>query len=552
MAINKGFIKDWLGNRILPITRGELILDRDGNMAIASNLFLAGEQRDENGNLLRDSQGNLLPGLITAAERAMLTGGGSGGGISDIYTKLGYINSGIQVGGETLNFYTTTGTPINLVSVGDGAVTVSKGENNSISFNLTPITNSETSASQILKSITIDKFGRVTAVTGSALTNAEIPDELSGKTIKNSVLDGCTTAVTDIAENDNAVVNKAYVDTKFREVTGMATGALKFGGVISDATTAVNLLKDKTAWDNYFKITGEFDIDKSNLLDTSGLILTGDVLKTKIGDTVIIYSENKSASIAKFVYIPSADDITTLTVKCDADSENAITRKIGNVTLQFAQPFTAIGSGNTAYITLPQVSQTQSGYLSASDYNEFKGITGALKVEYTGEITSSTGAGVYKIGTLTIGPNTQEVYGKYHVSSLTLENGTGTDTSYNPILKFTETGETDVKLTLKGVQGISVKKNGNDVEFAVVNEVLPASNKYLTINSGYQFGVKIGSTTESGVIDGLTDYAEFIEFQKLVYAAALSTDVIATSLKDTTQDYHYGSTKLAAAVAITI
>ena len=95
MAINKGFIKDWLGNRILPITRGELILDRDGNMAIASNLFLAGEQRDENGNLLRDSQGNLLPGLITAAERAMLTGGGSGGGISDIYTKLGYINSGI-------------------------------------------------------------------------------------------------------------------------------------------------------------------------------------------------------------------------------------------------------------------------------------------------------------------------------------------------------------------------------------------------------------------------------------------------------------------------
>ena len=32
MATNKGFIKDWKGNKILPITRGELVLDKDGNI----------------------------------------------------------------------------------------------------------------------------------------------------------------------------------------------------------------------------------------------------------------------------------------------------------------------------------------------------------------------------------------------------------------------------------------------------------------------------------------------------------------------------------------
>jgi hypothetical protein len=36
MAINKGFIKDWQGNTILPITRAELVLDVDGKVALQS------------------------------------------------------------------------------------------------------------------------------------------------------------------------------------------------------------------------------------------------------------------------------------------------------------------------------------------------------------------------------------------------------------------------------------------------------------------------------------------------------------------------------------
>ena len=559
MAINKGFIKDWLNNTVLPITRSELVLDREGRVALTSNLFLAGEQTDENGNLLTDAQGNPLPGLITAAERAMLTGGGNGGGIADLYTKLGYINTGLQFGGTTLNFFNAAGnaTPINITSIGEGLLNISLN-GNSASINLKPIASDATEITKILKSIKVDKFGRVTEVTGDALTNAEIPEELTGKKIKNGKLDNCETLITDVPEVDNAIVNKAYVDAKILEVTGKATGALKFKGVISDATTASNLLNNRNVWNGYYKITGEFTIPESDLEDTNGLKIESGKLTTQVGDTAIIYQSNSSASRAKFVYIPSGDDITALTVKCDADSTNALNRQVGNLTLQFSQPFTAKNSGNTAYIILPEVSTSSvGGYLSISDYNEFKSLSGSLKVSYTGEITAAGPANVYKIGTLTIGTTENIIYGKYNISSLSLENGTGTDTSYNPILKFTETGAADVKLTLKGLNGIVVKKNGNDVEFSVANEIIPVSQKYLNVTQGYKFGVTVGSLTEGAnnevtINDGLTDYAEFANFRANVLAKTTIFQLVTNSLTDTTKDLHYGSTKLVEAITLTI
>jgi hypothetical protein len=36
MATNKGFIRDYDGNKLLPITRGELVLDKDGKIALNS------------------------------------------------------------------------------------------------------------------------------------------------------------------------------------------------------------------------------------------------------------------------------------------------------------------------------------------------------------------------------------------------------------------------------------------------------------------------------------------------------------------------------------
>jgi hypothetical protein len=40
--ITKGFIKDWQGNKLLPITRAELVLDVNGQIALHSAEFLAG------------------------------------------------------------------------------------------------------------------------------------------------------------------------------------------------------------------------------------------------------------------------------------------------------------------------------------------------------------------------------------------------------------------------------------------------------------------------------------------------------------------------------
>ena len=168
MATNKGFIRDWRDNILLPITRGELVLDSQGIIALNSEEFLA------------DKDGNGLPGLITAAERAMLSGGGSGGGISDIYKKLEYINTGLLINGGPVKFYNTDNvqTTINLTSTTDDSRISVLANGNVVYFSLASIDTDETEIENtILKNITVDKYGRVTSVSGSALTNAEIPQE---------------------------------------------------------------------------------------------------------------------------------------------------------------------------------------------------------------------------------------------------------------------------------------------------------------------------------------------------------------------------------------
>jgi hypothetical protein len=56
------------------------------------------------------------------------------------------------------------------------------------------------------------------------------------------------------ADEKFAIVNKEYVDTKFQAANAVATGALKFGGVITslnDATTAT----DGNYTYYYYKVT---------------------------------------------------------------------------------------------------------------------------------------------------------------------------------------------------------------------------------------------------------------------------------------------------------
>ena len=486
----------------------------------------------------------------------MLNAGTSGsGGISDLYTKLDHINNGLQVGGQTINFYNTSGTktPINLVSSGDGKINITLGEDNAVVFGLSELTSEETTASQILKSITVDKYGRVTAVTGESLTNDDLPSTISGKTFS-----GCVTDDSDIGTNEKAIVNKAYVDTRLQELAGVATGALKFKGSLNTTSYSESWLNDNTRWHTYYKVTEDIQVNKSDLFDQTGL---GSATKVtiKAGDTLIIYPESDSVTRAKWVHIPSGDEtITTITVK--EGSTTKLGPVAGPVSLKFGAPFTVVHEsdyGNQAHISLPISSATQDGYLSKEDWVKFNSYASNLATTYTGLFNS--GDGVYQIGTLSIGGVEQNIYGKNNISSLTLNNGSVSE--YNPILKFTETGTTDVDITFAGLAGLVIKKNGNVIEFAAANEVIdqavpqinnPRTAKYLTITDGYKFGVQLGSVDADGkVTDGLTDFSQF---NALVNTVASIYETISYSLigADSTTEYRYGNALLKAAINVTI
>ena len=543
MATNKGFIKDWFGNYILPITRGELVLDSQGQVALRSSEFIA------------DLNGDGLPGLMTAAEKRMLSGGGSGQGLSDLYTKIEYINNGIQVNGSTLKFYKSDGThsPINITSPANGQLSITTA-GNTINLALQSI-GSGISINQRLNSITVDVFGRVTGATGAPLTDAEIPEELTEKTLVDATLTNAKTSDKEIGTDELAVANKAYVDSQIREITGLATGALKFGGSLSTADAAITVLNNPQGAyeDHYFKATGNFTLEARYLHTETE---KGENQQVKIGDTLIIYE-------SKFVYVPSADEtVTSLTVHGDGEETKALDDQVGPLTLKFSSLFQVknnpVGS-KTAYIHIPAANAQTNGYLTSADWNRFNNYESGLSVTYTGTTTAAM-AGSYTIGTIQIGSATsQTIYGINNVSSLTLENGatSGSNVEYNPILKFTETGVTNpYEITLEGTKGIQIKKNGKKVEFVVVNKIANNSTKYLNINNAGEFEAVIGSITSNGntstLNHGLTDYEEFSNLRSNLYLKGANFEVIDNSLKDTTKDFYYGSTDMITAITLTI
>ena len=544
MATNKGFITDWLGNKLLPVTRGELVLDSAGNVALNSGEFLAGV----NGSKF---------GLVTAAERAMLTGdlSGGSGGIADLYNKVNYINEGLKFNNTVLKFFADDGTstPINIVSQGDGRLDITLNSSNIVNLGLTPVTTASTTISQIVRNIEVDKFGRVTSVSGGNLVNSDIPYEIGGKVIKDSQLSGCVTSQIDIGTDENAIVNKAYVDSKFREVTGIASGALRFGGPLSDADQAEACLQLEHQY-KYFKVTSEFYLNASSFYNSPEVGSSG-TFKVKVGDTLIVYPTN---SVYKFVYVPSGDDITTITV--GKQNSNVLNRAIGHVNLQFDGCFEVINpstGSNTAKISIAPASATQDGYLTKEDYVRFSSYDTAIS--YTGEFSS--GYGIYKIGTLNVNGVDNIIYGINNISSLNVIDGTSN--AYNPILRFTETGQNNVDITLRGYNGIIIKRNDNTIEFTTDNTVLeqdvPQINnqrkaQYLKITDGHKFEVQLGSSNDDGSInDGLTDYSQFAALVRKV-STNTTFEIISYSLSGEVNDeeYRYGNELLREAVEVTI
>lgn len=528
MGTSKGFIKDWSGNKIMPITRGELVLDQDGNIALNSKYFLAGYN-------------NSGYGLVTAAERAMLSGDGTGGTVSigDLANKLNYINTGLSFNNKTLNFYNDSGTstPIKIIAdTVNGIVLNPNTQNNTVSLSLVQLKSSETTISQIIKNITVDVYGRVTSISGGLLTSDDLPQTISNKTISGGVLTNCTTQEEEIPNNKLSVVNKAYVDKKFTAANAIATGALKFGGTIGSQSEVQNCLNQEH-WNTYYKVTAGFSLSTDNFYET----LSNPSINVKSGDTIIIYPVN---SVAKIVYIPSGDDITTITVRKQGEIQDALTRKIGDVVFSFSKVFDVknLSEGSsTATISLPDVSTGLDGYLSNKDYKEFK----SYKSSYENILIEQ--AGLYNIGKLTIGDTEHIIKGINNISELTLENGTN-NSIVNPILKFKETGKSDVDITLQGNEGISIRKNNNSI--IIGTQIEEKSKPYLTTNDQNQLKVIIGEVNKNQTItDGLVDFATFIRSLALTTTFEIITDSLIGT--DNTK-YKYGNELLKTAITVTI
>jgi hypothetical protein len=290
------------------------VLDQYGQEAFHSNDFLADITKK-------------LPGLMTWEEKAMLSGGGAGGTLSlaSLQQRVNYINQGFKVNDVSHNFYSedengnATATPINLKGTSQQITVGANG--NEITIGLTQLQTEITSVNAILRSISVDQYGRVTAVTGSVLTNADIPD-LDGQTISNATLSNCVTSTEDIGTDPKSIANIAYVEKRFADIENTALGALQFGGPVSDYDGAKNTLKGKTYWNHYFKVTGIFTIEAQYLYSNTESAFDQPV---KPGDTLIVYPIDKEAEVSKFVYIPSGnEEETTITVTEEGSATNAL------------------------------------------------------------------------------------------------------------------------------------------------------------------------------------------------------------------------------------
>lgn len=521
--ITKGFIKNWGGDTLLPITRAELVLDSLGQIALNSGEFEAGK----NGSKY---------GLISIEDLAKIKStSGAGFSLQDVYEKLGYINSDIYINNNLLTFYDpTTGvkTPINITSE-EGTVVLGVGSN-TVTLDLAEVIKS-TVTTKLVKGLTIDKYGRITNVVEGDLVDSDIPSTLTDKTIVNGILEGCYTKEEEVANHDKAVVNKRYVDQAIARVNNIATGALVFGTSLRDAEAAENALKNSSYLNHYFKATGTFELSTGDLFDATGY--PGTTFTVKPGDTLIIYKDSSSVT-AKFVHVPSGDDITTISVAKESDLDDLIKNKVGDVKFTFSDVFSLSnpnGGGNVK-ISLPEANASRDGYLSKESFTKFSNYETSLAVSYTGIFGASDG---YKLGTITVGEDTYDVYGKNQISKLELTSGL--TNAYNPILKFTETGVDPVSIEVKGIKGIVVVKNGDSIEISASNEVDVDSQNYLEITDGYKFGVKLGSVESGQVNPGLTDYGEFAEFRSLVYSNGTIWEEVAT--------LEYGSSNLITAIS---
>lgn len=533
----KGFIKDYEGKTLLPITRAELVLDQYGKPALHSEEFLA---KVPDASIPGDKG---LPGLMTAAEKVLLgtLNGGSGSGtgaIADIYTQLNNLfNIELKFNDTSIKFYhEKESTPINIKS-GEGIAITSENNNVNIGLQSLEGKTTNTAVSSIVNNIVVDKYGRVTVVSGT--------DTLTG--VKSSDI---------TAESDEkSIANKKYVDALFNNANNIATGALKYAGVIQDEASLEDLYKENNLINkvnNYYKLTFSGSLPKD--------IVHNSVADQpfKSGDTLIVYSENNEV---KFTYIPSGDEpITTLTVK-DHEGTEVINNKAGNIELNFTGAINVSSTENSttkATIEVPILSTTNSdtvqvGALTRTDYDAFKQAS-AKSMSYEGIVTGDM-QGAYEIGQIVLGDSGGvSIYGLNDTYQLQVKQNeiNNIKDSINPFISLTSFNSDVSKIQIIGENGIiAASENTTEGNVSPIIKLgLQYKETYLKLDETGKLDVKIGSYVEGVKTDGLVDYDTFISYTSTLYQDSVKFEAIENSLKGTAEgdEYRYGNDVLIKAI----
>lgn len=499
----KGFIKDYEGNRLLPITRAELVLDANGYIAMHSEQFEAAVPDPSNSE--DKGKWGLISPTDLALVRTLQSGSTGNGTIATIQQQLAalYSNLGLKVGDASVKFYDQN-TYSDIILKGDNNITVSTAAGNVIQFALNTVTTTTTGESGVITAITTDGYGRVTSITKSP--------SLSGLSLQNSTIT--------MSEDDASIASKKYVDEKFNTANNTALGALKFGGVIPTQTELDNIGLALTS-----NVNSYFKIGQDNLKLKSQYILGGssDII-LKAGDTVIVHTNNEGTG---FVYIPSGDEpITTLTIQDETNGK--VENAVGAVTLKFASPFVVNKqSDTTASISLPYLSSTSAaeyGLLSKREYDEFKQYS-AKSMSYTASVVAAS-PDSYQLGQISFGEeNGTPIYGQNTRYTLGLNNGyaEGSNVAKDPKLTFTPSSGEATEIQFKGTTGLEITKSDNTIQFTP--NITSATKEYL-IAEGSQVGVVMGKVEDGKVVNGLIDYNTALGFATQVHETSVKFEAI--------------------------
>lgn len=549
MAIKKGFIKDYVDNTLLPITRGELVLDSKGRIALTSEEFAA------------DKEGNAY-GLISKIDlntlRALQVPETEGGSLTDIYNKLNSINDGIVINNIPVNFYNEN-SPQRFFLHFDDPLAFEKDSADEYHVTLKPLHQEESKDINPASTITIDRFGRIIEVENALIASDSIVD-----TLVNKKLQECT--VSAMGTSDDSVVSKQYVDKLFEDNTGIvSSGALKFAGSISTRTELETVLNSSDSVNKYFIVSSDFVVDADWVYTANN---SSEDFYAKAGDTLIIYKATGSV-YAKVVCIPSADDLVT-SIKVSDNKGNQMDFASGPVTLQFGSYFKVSNvTPNVANIglTIPIASSELNGLMSKELFDKLQNCVSHDSIGYTSVYDENSDYN-YKLGTLNIGQNPINIYGinyEYYLS---------TD-SKNPIIHFGKKKsdtefESESSIAFVGKAGIEVAKTqNNEIEIVStlngVEQIVPQGDnsrkvRYITVDEDGGIHATIGESDDNGNViqDGLTDFSQFNDLFNVVgrviltYTKFEEIDYSLFNPSPGKDEYSYGNKALLDAITVEI